>query len=206
MNEDTEIIARRIREASETVHAPQRLHRTVAAERERRAPSYRRRLLLTGGGLAGTLAAVVVALVLVLSPAGAPSLDEAVALALQTPTAAAPKVDPSDPGLLQTSVGGVSFPTYPHWQATGSRTDEVGGRRAVTVAYRSDGKTVNYTIVDGEPLDVPREARSRSYEGFQFSVVPNADHRVITWEKDGRTCILAGSPGDVTALIHDAMA
>jgi hypothetical protein len=203
VTEDTEHIARRIREASETVRAPDRLHAHVAEETARRRPARRRRLLGLGGGLAAATAAVVVALVLVLG-SGGPSMDDAVALALRPPATGAPAVDPNDPKRLQTHVGGVWFPNYDEysgWKPVGSRTDEIDGRRAVTVAYQGSGGPVSYTIVDGAPLDVPEGVPWRDYARFRAAVLRDG---VITWEQGGRTCILAGERSDLSALLRAA--
>jgi hypothetical protein len=160
-------------------------------------------VLALGGGLTTAAAALAVALVLVLG-SGGPSMDDAVALALRPPTAGAPAVDPNDPRRIQAQVGGVWFPNYDAysgWRAVGSRTDEIGGRRAVTVAYRGSGGPVSYTIVDGAPLEVPSGARSRDYGGLRATVLRDG---VITWQQGGRTCILAGADADVTALLRTA--
>ena len=138
MGEDTEAIGRRIREAADSVRAPERLHAQVAEQTARRKPR-RRRLFAVGGGLVAAAAAAVVALVLVLGSGGGPPIDEAVALALRPPTTDAPAVDPTNPARVQKQVGGVWFPNYrgeTGWKPIGSRTDDLDGRRAVTVAYR----------------------------------------------------------------------
>jgi hypothetical protein len=200
----TDHIARHIREAAAAVRAPEQLHAHVAEEVARRRPARRRQTLAVGGALAGGLAAIAVALVLVLSGGGT-SMGDAVALALRPPSTDAPAMDPADPGHLQAQVGGVRFPTYPGWEPTGERTDEIGGRRAVTVAYRSaDRGPVSYTIVDGDPLGVPGDARWTTLHGFRVAVLRDDGTRVVTWEQGGRTCILAGGRDDVTALLRDA--
>jgi hypothetical protein len=131
-------------------------------------------------------------------------MDEAVALALRPPTTRAPAVDPADPGHVQAQVGGVRFPTYATFRAVGSRTDELDGRRAVTVTYRASGGPVAYTIVDGAPLAVPGDASWRDVAGFRVAVLRDGTERVITWEQGGRTCIVAGAQDDVAALLREA--
>lgn len=205
MSESTEHIARRISDAAASVHAPERLHARVAEEAARRAP-VRRRLVAGGiGALVGAVAAALV-LVLTLGTAGDPEMDDAVALALRPPTTAAPAVDPYDPDHLQAQVGGVRFPTYEGWRAVGARTDELDGRRAVTVAYRAGGGPVAYTIVGGTPLAVPEHAEWHDYGGNRIAVLRDGAERVITWEQGGRTCIVAGRPADVAALLRASQA
>jgi hypothetical protein len=206
MTADTERVAQRIREAAGRVHAPQRLHARIAEETRRRAPARRRRLLAAGGALAGGLAAVVVALIIALGGSSAPTMDEAVALALRPPASGAPAVDPADPDHLEESVGGVQFPTYPGWRAVGARTDEIGGRRAVTVAYQGSGGPVSYTIVDGAPLEFPEGVPWHDYSGIHVAELRSGRERVIAWEQGGRTCIVAGKGSDVAALLRAARA
>ncbi len=210
MTQDTEHIARRIREAVEGVEAPQRLHAVVAEQTARRAPTRRRRLLGLGGGLVATAAAVVVALVLVLGSGGEPAIGDAVALAQRTPTRDAPAVDPTNPKRVEKEVGGVWFPNYDPegdtgWRPIGSRTDDLDGRRAVTVAYKGAGGPVSYTIVDGAPLEVPKGVPWHEYARFRAAILrDDAGQRVIAWEKGGRTCIIAGKGEDVSALLEAA--
>ena len=57
---------------------------------------------------------------------------------------------------------GVGFPDWARkfgWNATGKRTGEIEGRPATTIYYEKDGKTLAYTIVSGDALDVPDDAR-----------------------------------------------
>jgi hypothetical protein len=204
MTVDTERIARRIREAADGVSAPPRLHARVAEEVARRAPARRRRLLAAGGTLAGALAAVVVAVVLVIGSGGAsPDIEQAIALARRPPATGAPAVDPYDPNHLTAEVGGVHFPNYRTWRPVGSRTDEVDGRRAVTVAYRASGAAVGYTIVDGAPLKLPENVEWHEYSGVRVAVLREGAERVIAWKQGGRTCIVAGRRSDVAALLRD---
>jgi hypothetical protein len=208
VTEGTEHIARRIREAAEGVTAPDRLHALVAEETARHRPVRRRRLLVLGGGLAAAAAAVVVALVLVLGSGGGPPIQDAVALAQRTPTRDAPAVDPTNPKRVDKQVGGVWFPNYEGytgWKPIGSRTDDLDGRRAVTVAYQGAGGPVSYTIVDGDPLEVPKGVPWHKYARFRAAILrDDGGERVIAWEKGGRTCIIAGRGEDVAALLEAA--
>jgi hypothetical protein len=201
---DTEHIAQRIREAAATVHAPERLHARVAEEARRRAPARRRRLLATGGALAGAVAAAAAALVLLLGSSGEPAIDEAVALSLRAPAGGAPAADPGDPAHLELAVGGVRFPNYKGWHPAGARTDDLDGRRAVTVAYRAASRgPVSYTIVDGAPLEIPKGVEWHEYRGgYRVAVLRDRGERVIAWEQGGHTCIVAGRRSDVTALLR----
>ena len=188
------------------MQAPERLHASVAEQLARREPARRRWLAAGVGALAGAAAAVAVAVVIGLGGGDAPSIDDAVALALRPPATGAPAVDPYDREKLQAEVGGVTFPNYGTFKPVGAREDEIGGRRAVTVAYRASGYPVTYTIVDGAPLEIPAGTEWHDYGGYRMAVLRSDERRVLAWEQGGRTCIVAGSRADVAALLRDAQA
>src|SRR6185437_2570765 len=113
-----------LHQARATERAPEQLRARIEAARPGRTVVARRRLAYVGG-LAGALAAVALALVLVLpggSP-GAPSVSAAAALAVRGPTQASPGPDPISPqGMLHQNVGEVYFPNWSHslgWRAVG---------------------------------------------------------------------------------------
>ena len=104
------------------------------------------------------VAALVVAMALVLAflPSGSstPGLDEVVHVA------ALPADGPAPPAGREAGLG---------WRATGSRTDRVGGRVAVTVRYARGPARATVTVVDGGVLrgaapagTVVRETRGRT--------------------------------------------
>jgi hypothetical protein len=202
---DTEHIARRIRETAGSVQAPARLHAQVAQQLERGRRPRRRRVVAGIGAIAGVAAAIAAAVVVGLG-GGAPSIDDAVALALRAPVTGAPAVDPGDREHLRAEVGGVAFPNPRSFRPVGAREDEIGGRRAVTVAYRASGDTVTYTIVDGAPLEIPAGTEWRDYGDYRMAVLRSGGRRVLAWEQGGRTCIVAGRREDVAALLRDARA
>lgn len=163
------------------------------AARPRRTP--RRRGLFAGGFAAA--AAVVAALLVLLLPGGAggPDLAQAVGLATLPATAAAPGVDPGAPALLDASVDGVAFPAWADefgWIASGSRADEIGGRRVVTVFYEKEGRTIAYSIVSGDGLAAPGEP-AETRDGVAFRVLEGAPGLSVVWEREGRTCVLSGA-------------
>ena len=80
------------------------------------------------------------------------------------------------------------------WTPVGARTDDLDGRTATTVFYEKDGMRIGYTIVDGEYIDPPDGARTTRVGGTEFATFERADGaRAVTWERDGRTCILSGA-------------
>ena len=81
----------------------------------------------------------------------------------------------TNPKRVEKEVGGVWFPNYDYerdtgWKPIGSRTDDLDGRRAVTVAYKGAGGPVSYTIVDGAPLEVPKGVPWHDYARFRAAI------------------------------------
>jgi hypothetical protein len=190
-------IGRRIQQLALEVEAPANL-RMRLADGHRTAGRRRRFALPALGGLGlAALAAVVLVLVGVGGAPSAPSVDDAVALALAPPTAPAPAIDPANMHLVRAQIGGITFPNYtyawPKWTTKGARRDRISGRDATTIVYRGPRGDVGYTIVDGKPLDPPNDARHVRAGGVDLSVLRRDDGAtVVTWERDGHTCVLAG--------------
>jgi hypothetical protein len=155
-----------------------------------------RRQIGFGGALA-TAAAVAVALVLILSggASGGPSVPDAAALSTKPPTLSAPGVVPGVPQLLRAEVDRVPFPNYAvkfGWKPVGARHDAPSGRRATTVYYRRDRRTIAYTIVSGEPLDAAPGAPSTQHGDIVYRTLRYEHRTAITWERGGHTCVLSG--------------
>lgn len=199
--------AARIRAIAAPVRAPQRLRSAVAADRlAMRPPSRRRRPLALAG--AGALAVIVAVVVLAVPGADSGgSVADAAQVALRAPTAPLPQRGAGAPPALE--VGGVAFPDAARaagWRPIGTRTDTIGGRRAVTVTYAREGKRVGYTIVDGAPLPVPSDARRMSYDGVEVAVLERGGTRSIAWTRGGRTCVLATRGAGLERLLDVAAA
>jgi hypothetical protein len=181
-----------IRGAAAEVRAPLALRERLEADRRRLArPRARRRWFSVA--TAGALAAAVLLAVVLVSPSG-PTLDEAAAFAAQGPTAPAPEAEGK---LLAAQQDGVAFPEWDAkfgWEATGTRTGEIDGREATTVYYENDqGRTLAYTIVGGDALDGPDDARTIEAEGTPVDIFRTDDGTpAATWEREGHTCILSG--------------
>ena len=207
-----EAVGARIRALIGDVEAPATLRARVEAERAKADVTRSRRRFsvpaLPAFGAAGALAAVVVALVLVLSGGGStagPSVADAAGLALARPTAPAPAVNTTDMHLVDARIGGITFPNYgyqwPKWKPAGQRTDTISGRAATTVTYRGPRGDVGYTIVDGKPLPEPQGARHVMSNGLRFAVLSKGDATVVTWRRAGHTCVLAARGKDVEAQL-----
>ena len=151
-----------LQRAAAAERAPAGLRARIEADRPRAAAVARRRMAAYGLTLAGSMAAAVVLIVLLLpgGTPGGPSVSEAATIAVRGPTVAAPGPDPRAPlTRLAQSVGGVYFPNWGYqglaWAAAGQRVDQLRGRRAVTVYYQRHATQIAYTIVSGPALPVP---------------------------------------------------
>jgi hypothetical protein len=186
-----------LREARARDRAPASLRARIEAERPGRIGAGRRRVVY-GGGLAAALAVAVLALVLILpgGTPGGPSVSQAAGLAALGPAAPAPQPDPRAPAKLETRLEGVYFPDWGRrfgWRPAGQRTDQIGGRSAVTVYYRWRGRGVAYTIVAAPALATP-SARVSVLNGTVLRTLKLHGRLVVTWRRAGHTCVLSG-PG-----------
>ncbi len=185
-----------LHQARSTDRAPVALRARIEASRPRRRVARRR--IAYAGGLAAALAAVALAVVLALpgGTPGAPSASDAAALAARGPAHNAPPPDPAHPGIqLRQNVGDVYFPNWTHsfgWRAVGARTDELGGRKAVTVYYQWKNQRVAYTIVAPPALAQP--AAHRTWQnGTELRTLTHNGRRIVTWRESGDTCVLSGT-------------
>src|SRR5262245_45466930 len=175
--------------------APARLRARV----ERRGGAGRRvsrgrRGIVMGGALA-TAAAVLLALILLPGAlSGGPSVADAAALAEKPPTQGAPGSVAGVPQLLRAEVDDVPFPNYAAkfgWKPAGARQDDPSGRDATTVFYEKGGRRIAYTIVSGDALDHPSDARSTTRAGVEYRTFRDDGRTVVTWERAGHTCVLS---------------
>ncbi len=180
--------------AAAGTEAPARLRADVERRRGTARSSARRPRRLVLGGAVAAAAAVVIALVLIL-PAAAPSIDDAASLASNAPTQAAPASVPGTPQLLSAKVDDVPFPNYAAkfgWKPVGARADEPSGRDATTVFYRKGDRSIAYTIVSGDALDPPSDARTTTRAGVKYRTFRAGGRNAVTWERGGQTCVLSG--------------
>jgi anti-sigma factor RsiW len=198
---------RRAREAVRALQAPAPSSLRARIEGARPAPAAPRRRLGFGAALAGAAAAVVLALALTLpGGAGGPSVVEAAELSTRQPTEPAPRA--AGPTLLDASAEGLPFPDWAErfgWRAIGERRDEIDGREAVTVFYSKEGRTIAYTIVSGDALDPPGDAGAARRADTRFRFLDDDGRTIVTWEREGHTCVLSGS-GVETAKLLDLAA
>jgi hypothetical protein len=192
-----------LHQASVSERAPADLRARIEAARPKRATRTRRRIAY-GGAVAGALAAVALAVVLLLPSGtpGAPSVSDAAALAARGATMNAPAPDPARPGAIRQNVGEIYFPNWskaPGWRAVGTRTDVLGGHKAVTVYYQGRGARVAYTIVASPPLSQPRSQRT-VVNGTKLWTFTANGRLVVSWRENGNTCVLSAKAVSAAAL------
>jgi anti-sigma factor RsiW len=179
--------------------APDSLRARLERQRARPSRAVRGRRLAFAGGLAATAAVAILTAVLVLpTGTGGPSLGEAAALTSLPATEPAPAIDPNAPPLLEASGDGVPFPNLrPQfgWVPSGSRTDEIDGREATTVYYERGDQRIGYTIVSGEALEVPEGGSKTTLNDVELTTIAvdgGGPGEVVTWLRDGHTCVMSG--------------
>lgn len=206
----------RLAEVAERDRAPQALREQL--ERQRAARARRRPAAgwLAGAGVAGrgrvagagiafaAAVALVLALALPGGTPGAPSLSDAAALATRGAAGPAPMPDPENPRRqLARKVDHVYFPNWTRpplrWRPTGMRIDRLDGHGAVTVFYTRDGVRVAYTILSAPPLRQPAAVIVRSH-GRSFRALLLGGRMVVTWRREGHTCVLSGRGVPVSML------
>jgi hypothetical protein len=198
------------------VRAPDSLHRRVqdmVADRERsrgaRGPGARRRI---GGrlALAGAIAAAVAVLAIVLVSGGgsgptAPSLSEAAKLTLAPATSPPPPESSTHRAQLAANVEGVHFPYWEGglgWRSTGSRVDNVHGRRIATVFYGDGaGRQIGYTIVSGPAPKVSGGTTARR-NGIPYTLHDERGVAVVTWLRSGHLCVVSGRRVNSATLLR----
>jgi hypothetical protein len=178
--------------------APLALRERIEADRRRavaRGAGARRRrlrgLLIPAGGL---VAAAVVAVVLLVGGGGAPSVLATASLAARGPVLPPPHENKANKALLESSIDGVPFPYWGQlkWESVGARDDKIEGRDARTVYYANPaGVRAAYTIIGGDAVDPPSDAAKRTDKGVDLYVVEDNGLRVVTWERNGHTCVLS---------------
>jgi hypothetical protein len=177
-------------------HAPLALRERIEADRGRAPRSTRSR----GGWrvfapVAGVVAAVAIALVVLVGGSGSPSVLATAALATKGPVLPAPAESQSNDSILKDSVGGVPFPYWGdsfQWEAVGARKDDIDGRTAKTVYYENPkGARAAYTILDGKNLDPPKGARVITQNGTKLWVTEREGRRIVVWTRGGHTCVLS---------------
>lgn len=138
---------------------------------------------------AGVALAVIV---VVLTSAGDPGLRAYAGISVRPETQPTPR---SDGALLDRSFQGVSYPDWSRnfgWMAEGARTDVIDGRRAESVFYMHHGHRIAYTVIEGAPIAPPEDATTRRVGGVTLRSFRDGPRDVVTFVRNGRTCVLEG--------------
>jgi hypothetical protein len=194
------------------VEAPEALHRRVEAmiaEQDRpghrpATPAWALAISVSRswrlGGAVALAAALAAALVVGLSGGGsstaALNVREAAALTGRGAITGAPLENPRNGAKLAASVDGVAFPYWEErfgWRATGARSDRVAGRAVKTVFYANDrGQRIGYAIVAGAPAPAVKGGTLASRGGTPYRLLSENGAPVVTWQREGRLCIVSG--------------
>jgi hypothetical protein len=184
--------------AAAQARAPVSLRERIAADRVRAGTAPRRRRAMLGGGLAGALAVLALALVLILpgGTPGSPSVSQAASVALRGPSLPPPPArTDGHRTMLARDVDEVYFPNWAGigWKATGERVDRLGGHLLDTIYYRGYGKRIAYTIVGGSALAQPRGAAFTVRNATQLRSLGLGKRVIVTWRRGGHTCIISAA-------------
>jgi hypothetical protein len=189
--------AREIADAERLVERQRRVARALGAGAELPPlhPATRERRPVLPAVAVATVTAAIALLLLLAPGGGGPTVERAAGIS-QLPATDRP---PAASGpLLRADGDGVPFPDWGPafgWHATGMRDDDVGGRRMTTVFYEHEGHRIAYTIVSGPALPRPPDARTVERDGLRMSVYRDprhGGHDVVVFEREGRTCVIAG--------------
>jgi hypothetical protein len=139
----------------------------------------RRGTAALGAGLTAAAAAAVALVFALSSGPAAPSVAQAARLALRAPEAAI--TGSTRTGALPgVRAAGLAFPDWSGrfgLAGTAVRQDRLSGADATTVYYAGGGERIAYTILSGAPAGV--------------QALRVAGLTVVTWQRDGHTCVLA---------------
>jgi hypothetical protein len=191
------------------VRAPRELRQRIEALVAERTSAHRRSPAAVRWGLSGAVAVAAGVTVLLVSLAGgggsALTLRTAVALTLRPATMAAPVENPNNGTMLEASVDGVAFPYWEEsfgWRSTGARSDRVDGRTVTTVYYADGhGHWIGYAIVAGTPAPHISGGLIRQREGTPYRFFTENGAEVVTWQRRGHLCVVAGHGVNAATLL-----
>ena len=174
---------------------PPGLRERIAAQTARPARRSRPRVAMAGA-VATVAAAVVLAVAVVAELGSHPTIAEAARPSALAATAPAPAQDARRPTLLRASFAGVTYPDWNRqfgWRTTGRRHDSLeGGRTAETVFYQHTHHRIGYTVVSGDAIEPPARAQRFVVNGLEMLAYKDGRRDVVTFERNGHTCVLAG--------------
>jgi hypothetical protein len=132
-----------------------------------------------------------------------PTIAQTARLALASATIPAPQPDSAHSDQLRLRGAGIPFPYWGKagWETAGARIDTLDGRRIVTVFYKDAADVeVGYAIVSGPALRAIT-GTSRTVRRVRFTLRRQGHAELVTWQRDGHTCVLAGPPMAYSTLL-----
>lgn len=165
-------------------------------------PAPRRLHHLFANAAAGAVAAGALATAAVLALGGGTSGSPTVAAAATLGT----RVAVATTGATAPGVGaaGISFPDWSYQfglKAAGVRHDALDGRLATTVFYVGGEGRIAYTIVSGTPLRAGTLTTNAVWNGVQLHSFSTSTRGVVTWVRDGHTCVVSGPRSLLRAMM-----
>jgi hypothetical protein len=142
--------------------------------------------------VAATVVLAAVIAIATISGGGGPDVETLASISERPATQPTPGGDGT---LLDREFEGVSYPDWSRefgWMADGGRSDTLGGRRAETVFYTHHGHRIAYTVVEGDALEPPDRATTLKVGGVTLHQFRDGPRDVVTFERNGRTCVLGG--------------
>jgi hypothetical protein len=156
-------------------------------------------------GASGAVAAATFAAAAVLAlggGAGSPTVAAAATLGTRVPLSA---TGATVPGV---TAAGIQFPDWSYQfalKASGVRHDSLDGRLATTVFYAGGGQRIAYTIISGSPVRAGVVTSSATWNGIQLRTFSTKNRAVVTWLRNGHTCVLSGSQSLLKAMMRLAV-
>jgi hypothetical protein len=185
--------------AAVDVRAPASLHRRI--EGMARAPRRSRTLATPRIGFAAAAAAALAAGAIAIglsrgpTPSSGLSVQRAAALTLSPATMPAPAESTAHRAQLDASVGGIPFPYWEErfgWRSSGARSDRLAGRDVTTVFYaNARGRRIGYAIVSGRAPAAHGGTVVWRW-GVSYRLFNQGGATVVTWQRGGHLCVVAG--------------
>jgi anti-sigma factor RsiW len=165
----------------------------AAVGRQRPTAAPRRARLRTGLAVACGLAVLVLAILVAPGERGG-AVDAMASLSSLRSAEPAPRAADTG-GTLQREFAGVTFPDWERahgWRAVGARSDEVDGQATDTVFYFHTHHRIGYTVLSGSRAAIPSRGRRIVRDGVPVQLYRDGRRTVAVFERNGRTCVLAG--------------
>jgi hypothetical protein len=123
------------------------------------------------------------------------NVQRAAALALSQAKGPAPVENEQHRSQLTVAVDGVPYPYWKErfgWRSSGTRSDRIAGRAVTTVFYTdNNGRQVGYAIASGSAPATSGGTIVRRW-GVSYRLLSHDGATVVTWQRDGHLCVMAG--------------